>query len=369
MTPDGLQRAVAAVERACADSATLVELCRSVQAAIAEVVPSDRWCGFAVDPATVFATNGYHDEGIDAAVMPRLLELEYGTNEVGHFPELARSRTGVITIASATGGDLRSSARWRDVIAPSGLQHELRAVMRDGRHAWGALTLFRGPDVPDFSAEEVAFVGRVAPVVAGGFRTVLLRQHVDHGEDVREAGILVVSGDPAEIRTATQAARDWLEQLDDGGLSGPLPTVLVTAARVARSRRSVAAVRARTRAGRWLTFTAELVDGASGADGDVGVVVQPSRPAEIAQIVAAAHGLTTREVEIVLHIAAGRTNQEIAKAMVVSPHTVADHLKRIFAKLGVVTRGEMTSKLFFDHYLPRGESGLPSGADGWFLPN
>ena len=39
-----------------------------------------------------------------------------------------------------------------------------------------------------------------------------------------------------------------------------------------------------------------------------------------------------------------------------------------FAKVGVVTRGELTSKLFHDYYLPRTSDGCDVGVDSWFLP-
>ena len=47
---------------------------------------------------------------------------------------------------------------------------------------------------------------------------------------------------------------------------------------------------------------------------------------------------------------------------------MADHLKSAFAKVGVASRGELVSTLFYDHYLGRTVAGLPAGADGWFLP-
>ena len=364
-----MARTEAAVEQACDGARSVVDLCRTVQQAIDPMVPSDRWCGFAVDPATMFATNGYHDEGVDQRVLPRLLELEYGSVDSNHVPDLARSAGGVATIAEATGGDLASSARWRDVIVPSGLTHELRAVFRDGRNVWGALVLLRGGDVADFTPEESAVVRRVAPTVAEGFRRVLVRQHLDHAEDAREAGILVLGGEALEIRTATNAARYWLESLDDGGFSDNLPTAVVSAARAARARPAVAALRARTRSGRWLTITAEVTEDGPAALRDVGVVLQPSRPAEIAQIVGAAHGLTSRETDVVLLIASGHTNQEIARNLGLSPYTVSDHLKSVFGKLDVQNRGGLTSKLFHDYYLARAMAGRNAGTDGWFLPD
>lgn len=369
MTTDHLARTSGAVERACAEAANVVDLCQRVQRALAPAVPVDRWCGFAVDPAALMATNGYHNEGIDQHLFPRLLELEYGADDANQLPALARTPTGVATLTEATGGDPASSARWQDVIVPSGLAHELRAVFRDSRHVWGAFILLRGPDVADFTAEDVDVVAKMAPAIARGFRRVLVRQHLAYADDAREAGILVLSGVALEVLTATNAARAWLGELDDGSPVGALPTPVVSAARAARAGRAVATVRALTRGGRWLTITAEVTDTAGRGAPDVGVVVQPSRPAEIAQIVGAAHGLTPRETDVVLLVASGHTNQEIARKLDVSPYTVADHLKSTFGKLEVASRGEMTSKLFFDHYLGRVAAGRPVGVDSWFLPD
>src|SRR5580700_11347767 len=53
------------------------------------------------------------------------------------------------------------------------------------------------------------------------------------------------------------------------------------------------------------------------------------RPAEARDL---PDGLTTREAEILAMIAGGMTNPEIAKALVLSNHTVKSHINRIFAK-------------------------------------
>ena len=49
-------------------------------------------------------------------------------------------------------------------------------------------------------------------------------------------------------------------------------------------------------------------------------------------------GLSPREQEVVALIAAGRTNREIAAALIVSEHTVARHVQNIFTKLDVSSR-------------------------------
>ena len=83
------------------------------------------------------------------------------------------------------------------------------------------------------------------------------------------------------------------------------------------------------------------------------VVVEPSRPADIAALLSDAYRLTERETEVVGLVVRGHTNAEIARALWLSPYTVADHVKNVFEKTGVLSRGELTSRLFFDHYLPR----------------
>jgi DNA-binding CsgD family transcriptional regulator len=43
---------------------------------------------------------------------------------------------------------------------------------------------------------------------------------------------------------------------------------------------------------------------------------------------------------VLAHVAAGRTNREIADALYISPRTAGVHVSRILAKLGAATRGE-----------------------------
>lgn len=53
-------------------------------------------------------------------------------------------------------------------------------------------------------------------------------------------------------------------------------------------------------------------------------------------------GLTTREAEILLWVAQGKTNPEIAIILNIRPRTVKKHLEHIFSKLGVETRTSAT---------------------------
>ncbi len=55
---------------------------------------------------------------------------------------------------------------------------------------------------------------------------------------------------------------------------------------------------------------------------------RPARPA----------GLTQRESEILVHVAQGRSNREIASALWISEKTVRNHVEHIYAKIGVSNR-------------------------------
>jgi ATP/maltotriose-dependent transcriptional regulator MalT len=54
-------------------------------------------------------------------------------------------------------------------------------------------------------------------------------------------------------------------------------------------------------------------------------------------------GLTAREAEVLRLVAAGRSNREIAAALVISEHTVARHVQNVFAKLDVSSRAAATA--------------------------
>ncbi|MBT2368261.1 LuxR family transcriptional regulator [Streptomyces sp. ISL-10] len=54
-------------------------------------------------------------------------------------------------------------------------------------------------------------------------------------------------------------------------------------------------------------------------------------------------GLTPREAEVLRLVAAGGTNRDIARELVISEHTVARHLNNIYAKLSVTSRAAATA--------------------------
>jgi DNA-binding CsgD family transcriptional regulator len=59
----------------------------------------------------------------------------------------------------------------------------------------------------------------------------------------------------------------------------------------------------------------------------------------------AAYGLTARERDLCREVINGGSPSEIAGRLFISSNTVQDHLKSIFAKVGVRSRGELVARL------------------------
>jgi non-specific serine/threonine protein kinase len=57
-----------------------------------------------------------------------------------------------------------------------------------------------------------------------------------------------------------------------------------------------------------------------------------------------ADGLTRREHEVAVLVAEGLTNREIADRLVLTEKTAANHVARVFDKLGIHSRGQLAAR-------------------------
>jgi DNA-binding CsgD family transcriptional regulator len=65
-----------------------------------------------------------------------------------------------------------------------------------------------------------------------------------------------------------------------------------------------------------------------------------------------AYRLTDREQDVIRLVLRGASTAQIADELVVSTHTVQQHLKSIFDKTGVRSRRELVGRIFFSHHEP-----------------
>ena len=112
-----------------------------------------------------------------------------------------------------------------------------------------------------------------------------------------------------------------------------------------------ATARVRTATGRWLLVRGSMLG--EEPDARIAVTLEAARSAELAPLIAEAYGLTARERLVTQLVAQGFSTAQIVEHLHLSAYTVQDHLKAIFEKLGVSSRGELVARLFVDHYQPR----------------
>jgi DNA-binding CsgD family transcriptional regulator len=124
----------------------------------------------------------------------------------------------------------------------------------------------------------------------------------------------------------------------------------------------VAFARVLTASGTWIVLHgATLVTGGSRR---IAVIVEPAHPARIAPLLMSAYGLSEREQDVTRLVLQDESTASIADRLVVSVHTVQQHLKSIFEKTGVHSRRDLVGKVFFSYYEPRVRDNEGRVADG-----
>jgi DNA-binding CsgD family transcriptional regulator len=322
---------------------------------VARAVPFEGVCVLTMDPSTVLPTGEVVENGLPPAAVTRMAAIEQRGEDYNAFRSLALSEHHAATLSHATGGDLDRSERHRDIRGPNGLGDELRAALVDDHTTWGALTLLRGADREPFSPADAALVAELTrPLAEGLRRAVLLAPGAPEPPDAAHAAGVLVLGPDGSTAFADDVAAAWVDEL---GGQGSLPPVVSAVANRARavvagpaSDGRIARARARTASGRWLMVRASVLGDGPGAQ--VAVMIEPARPHELAPLVADAYRLTEREREVTRLVARGLPTDAVAAQLHLSPWTVQDHLKAIFEKVGVTTRGELVARVFFQQRAP-----------------
>ena len=321
---------------------------------LARAVPFEGVCVLPMDPATVMPTGAVLENGPPAAVYPQLRENEFRgrLHRVAHARPVGRHAA---TLSEATGGDLDRSERHREIMGPHGFGDELRAALVDGEATWGALVLMRGSDREPFSPADAAIVEAVTQQLAEGLRRAVLLDRDEpeptFGEDA--AGVVVLAPD-GSTTFADEVAAAWMDEL---GGNGSAPSVVSAS---------------RPRHGRWRparSTTAGSPGRACGPSRGAGWSCaapcsqtarragrRDDRARAPARARAAHRGrlrLTEREREVTRLVARGLSTEAIAAQLYLSPWTVQDHLKAIFEKVGVATRGELVAHVFFGQQAPQ----------------
>ena len=318
-----------------------------------------------LDPGTLLPMPGLLLQA-DHDRVGRIIHNEYFEPDVVKFRDLARAKVPAQSLWQATGGQLHRSARYRTILADLGNGDDVRMVFRSGSTVWGSACLARTAADPPFSRDDIYFLARVCEPVARGLRLSHLLAGA-HPANPAPPGVLILDSDDSII-SLTEAARHWLAQLPPDHARGlDLPAAILSAASRARALAAgrpgtgIPEGRVRTSAGNWLRLhAARLAPDSPHGTGQTAVILEPAKPADLSPLILDLHGLTSRERQITQLLLRGLPTASIAQMLFISRYTLSDHMKAIFAKLGVTSRPELTA-LLLDQVLATPE--LPRSPD------
>lgn len=291
-----------------------------------------------VDPATVLFTSAIADEPL-GAITEQFLANEFGQADVNKFAVLAGGRDPVRSLGQATKGEWANSPRYAEVMRPLGLGDELRAALMSNGRCWGVLCLHRENADAGFADHEVQLVRRLAPHLGEGLRLGLrgsLAPDAAAGSQIGP-GVLVL-GQGFGLESMSAEGEYWLSEL---GAAGELPVAVRSVAARMRLDRATARLKVRARGGEWLELQASRL----GDDGQTVVVIEPVTPAQLGSLLLDLHGLTPAQQRVTELLLRGYSTRQIVERLCLSPHTVQEHVRASFDKVGVGSRRELVSAL------------------------
>jgi DNA-binding CsgD family transcriptional regulator len=341
--------ALEAIERLATVDLSAQAVLEAFVTRVTGIIDTDAFFAGATDPDTGLCLGAGMVFNYDENICHPFWEHEYLIPDFNKFADLTPANP-VGDLREATGGRLSRSARYRTFNAISDLEDELRVVLHAGGRSWGNLQLNRCTGGRPFSEADRSFLRAAAPLAGAAIRRAMLEEPA-YTDPLRGPGVVLID-ESGTVLSATAEAEAWLEELALAWRQYPTninihPDLLMASlSTLSATGVGTRRIRLRTASGTWLIAHASPLPGS----GQVALVLEPAKASEIAPIVVKAYGLTAREVEVTRLVARGLSTDEIAATLFLSRHTIRDHLKAIFEKVEVSSRGELTSKLFAEHY-------------------
>jgi DNA-binding CsgD family transcriptional regulator len=344
-----------------------------------KTIDNDASCWHTLDPSTRLLTSDAPKELVERGVFalddtPAAGELivrsEYMVDDVNTFAGLASRRVPVGILDHVTRGDPQRSARYRDLLLPADIPHELRAAFVIRGRVWGAVHIARRASSGAFQQRDADALAAAAGAIACGIRASL---RFDAARRVTgdEAPGMIILGPQDEVELITPPARELLASLHPGESGYTDETVATPVLALASFVRSAPDVKQSGRnivtvpgSDGWVTLHASLPGPTE--DGRIAVVLERAPGSRSATVRLEAFGATAREREVATLLARGLSRAEMAETLVVSPYTVEDHVKSLYEKLGVASRQELVARVFLDEYLPEVVRQTPLTSRGHF---
>jgi len=346
------QSSLDALERLADEGRSAQVLLEQLADRIDRVVPTDGYFLAATDPETTLAIGTGLVRDLPADQCQPHWDYEFLVPDYLKFADIARSGRRVADIHDATGGRPERSPRFKQYRDATGFSSEVRLAFTVGNSAWGLGQLNRLNG--RFTDDEKDWLERAAASIGRGLRRAMVSESAAAPVQGRGPGVLLLS-DSGRVLSATPEASEWLDDLAPELLMSDVGHVRLPFHAHGFARRVRAAhedgepqirSRLRTRSGVWLLMHGAVLEGTE----HVALIIEPAKSSDVAPLIVEAYGLTSRELDVTRAIARGLGTNEIAGELNLSPHTVRDHVKSLFEKVAVSSRGELVHRVFAEHY-------------------
>jgi hypothetical protein len=201
-----------AAARAAQSARSVEEFFEAVKRVVRPALGFDVCACLTVDPQTLMNTGGDYRDGLPAAMMPRMLDIEYREGDANDLSDLAARPTPVGLLSRETSGNLTLSPRYRDIMRPLGFRDELRVLLRDRHGAWGALVMGRADDAPPFGSAELAAAASLVQPLGNALRRLHLTRLAEANVSETAPGLVLLDADHQVVH-ATPTVAMWFDDL------------------------------------------------------------------------------------------------------------------------------------------------------------
>jgi DNA-binding CsgD family transcriptional regulator len=263
------------------------------------------------------------------------------------------------------------SKYYNEFLKPQGIYHQMTFSLCVGHRLVGVIALFRSSDQSSYDEKEKQKANLMMPYLANGIERALIFEHTarktwilesslkSHGSpgffvldrDMRmvfmndNAGLLLDQKDPTFAGESVVNTRGRIDLPEKLGMV--CKQVAATADK--RSEKEMEHVYWAGPEGRPLSAGINVISGHFLGQKEYFIMVKFGErygtSSQNTSQIAKQYGLSGREVDVVKQVVKGSSNADIANNLFISIHTVENHLKRIFRKMGVKNRTQLSFKL------------------------
>lgn len=305
----------------------------------------------------------YYFEGpVDPQIASHYFEEFHNRREADAMPTFRQTVTGHAVICSAQ--ELENdaffrSALYNEIWRPQGLHTRLEAIVRDAAgRPMGSLVLYRGPGERSFSREDERLLEQATRYVARGLEVpsagLVAGQFVERRD---RRAVLSLDAEGRLCHLSPDALKMLL--LSHGGMTPDnvgasqsredFPTLCLLwqhHQRHAARHPEGLVITVENSWGRFIYESTPLVPLSPGVPPQLHVAIRQQEPYSLGlRRALESFELTPAQREVCSLLHCGRSTADIAASLAITPATVADHIKKIYARLDVHSVHELSARI------------------------